>query len=58
MTIRELKKLLKGLPKNTGVYMNNPRSQYDEHIDRIHIEYDNTRREVYIVLHSDYNNCK
>jgi len=58
MTIKELKKLLKGLPGNTLIYLDDPKSLYFEHIDKVLIERINTDRSTYVVLCTDSVNCK
>ena len=58
MTVKELKKILRKVPRDTMIYMGDPKTLYDEHIDRVYFEYDDTDRRVYVVLHSNYDNCR
>ena len=57
MTIKRLKKMLKGVPDNTRVYMRMPHNVvYDECVDRVHIE-KKADGQVDVVLYSDFENC-
>ena len=55
MTVKELKKVLRKVPKNTEVYMSIPKSLYEEDIRRVTIEHENKDNTTFVVLHSSFS---